>query len=99
MRLSSSLSVAAAVALLVVTSDAHASAPGTYGFGSRASSLGGAVTADAADFSGCFYNPASLVSAQGLELSLGYLYADNRLSINGKDNDVVDVHGLQAGIV
>jgi long-chain fatty acid transport protein len=32
-------------------------------------------------------------------LSIGYTYADNRLRINGKDNDVVDVHGLMAGIV
>lgn len=93
------LSISTAAALSFAAPSAYASAPGTYGLGSRASSLAGAVTADAPDFSACFYNPASLVAAPGLELSIGYLYADNRLRINGKDNDVVDVHGLAGGIV
>ncbi|MDC0745503.1 OmpP1/FadL family transporter [Polyangium mundeleinium] len=94
-----SLLPALAAAWLLAAPEAQASAPGTYGMGSRTGALAGAVTADAADFSGCFYNPAGLVSAPGLELSVGYLYADNRLRINGKDNDVADVHGLMAGIV
>ncbi|HVK65307.1 MAG TPA: hypothetical protein VM694_12575, partial [Polyangium sp.] len=94
-----SLLPALAAAWLLAAPEARASAPGTYGMGSRTGALAGAVTADAADFSGCFYNPAGLVSAPGLELSVGYLYADNRLRINGKDNDVADVHGLMAGIV
>ncbi|MBK9263707.1 MAG: hypothetical protein IPM54_28375 [Polyangiaceae bacterium] len=89
----------AAISLVGSATDALASAPGTYGFGSRASALGGAVAADAPDPSACFYNPASLMGAPGLGLSVGYMYADNRLRINGKDNDVVDVHGLTAGIV
>lgn len=89
----------AACSLGTSAGDARASAPGTYGFFSRSSALGGAVAADAPDPSACFYNPAALVSAPGLGLSVGYMYADNRLRINGKDNDVVDVHGLTAGIV
>lgn len=89
----------AAVLITAGSGDAFASAPGTYGFFSRSSALGGAVAADAPDPSACFYNPAALVSAPGLGLSVGYMYADNRLRINGKDNDVVDVHGLTAGIV
>jgi long-subunit fatty acid transport protein len=89
----------AAMALVGSAKEAVASAPGTYGFGSRSSALGGAVAADAPDPSACFYNPAALVGAPGLGLSVGYMYADNRLRINGKDNDVVDVHGLMAGIV
>jgi long-subunit fatty acid transport protein len=89
----------AVLALAAAPHHAHASAPGTYGFFSRSSALAGAVVADAPDASACFYNPAALVSAPGLGLSIGYSYADNRLRINGKDNDVVDVHGLSAGIV
>lgn len=88
-----------AVALCAGVGEALASAPGTYGFFSRSSALGGAVAADAPDPSACFYNPAALMSAPGLGLSIGYMYADNRLRTNGKDNDVVDVHGLMAGIV
>ena len=93
--------VAAAFVALVLgqAGEARAGAPGTYGFFSRSSALGGAVAADATDPSACFYNPAALVGAPGLGLSVGYMYADNRLRINGKDNDVVDVHGLTAGIV
>jgi long-subunit fatty acid transport protein len=83
----------------LASSSARASAPGTYGFFSRSASMGGTVAADAPDPSACFYNPAALVSAPGLGLSVGYTYTDNRLRINGKDNDVVDVHGLTAGIV
>ena len=94
------LFVSAALAALALGSgEAWASAPGTYGFFSRSSALGGAVAADAPDPSACFYNPAALVSAPGLGLSVGYTYTDNRLRTNGKDNDVVDVHGLTAGIV
>jgi len=98
-----SKSFASATLVLFTTvlgsSEAFASAPGTYGFFSRSASMGGAVAADAPDPSACFYNPAALVSAPGLGLSIGYTYSDNRLRINGKDNNVVDVHGLNAGIV
>lgn len=93
------VSAAFVLAMIAASSDAGASAPGTYGFFSRSASMAGAVAADAPDPSACFYNPAALVSAPGLGLSIGYTYSDNRLRINGKDNDVVDVHGLNAGIV
>jgi long-subunit fatty acid transport protein len=100
--MSSKSIVSAAFVLAASTfgaSDAFASAPGTYGFFSRATSMGGAVAGDAPDPSACFYNPAALVSAPGLGLSVGYTYSDNRLRINGKDNNVADVHGLNGGIV
>jgi long-chain fatty acid transport protein len=89
----------APVALVALSSEAAASAPGTYGLGSRQAALAGAATADATDFSACFYNPAGLTSARGLELSVGYMYADNRLRMNGRDNDVADISGIAAGIV
>ncbi|UQA56316.1 OmpP1/FadL family transporter [Polyangium aurulentum] len=94
--------LALALAPLLVAlapSEADASAPGTYGLGSRSAALAGATTADATDFSATFYNPAGLTSARGLELSIGYMYADNRLRMNGRDNDVADIHGIGAGIV
>ncbi len=59
---------------------ARANEPDTYGLGSRASAMGGAVAADATDFSGNYYNPAALVGARGPSLSIGYIYAWNHLA-------------------
>ena len=78
---------------------ARAHAPDAYGFGPRGAALGGAVAADSTDFSANYYNPAGLVGSSNVGLSLGYFGADNRLTIGGKDNDVVDPHGLLGGIV
>jgi long-chain fatty acid transport protein len=77
---------------------ARANEADTYGLGSRATALGGAVAADAADFSGNYYNPAALVGARGPSLSVGYVYAWNHLSTNGQDNGVADVHGIVGGL-
>ncbi len=70
-----------------------------YGYGSRASALEGAVSADVQDFSANYYNPAGLVRANSLRLDLGYLYATHALQTNGRDNHVDPVHGLVGGIV
>jgi long-chain fatty acid transport protein len=60
--------------------------------------MGGAVAADAADFSGNYYNPAALVGARGPSLSIGYVYAWNHLSMNGQDSGVANVHGVVGGL-
>jgi long-chain fatty acid transport protein len=73
--------------------------PDSYGFGSRSTAMGGAVVADADDFSASYYNPAALTGVSGLELTVGYVHADNRLRIQGRDTGVDDVHGLVAGVV
>lgn len=93
------LSLAACLAAAAVSKVAEAHVPDTYGFGSRAVSMGGAVAADATDFSAAYYNPAGLVGATGVSLSIGYLYAANNLRMNGRDNDVAPAHGLAGGIV
>ena len=90
---------ALAVALALAAAPASANEPDAYGFGSRSSAMGSAVAADAVDFSANYYNPAGLVSAPGLELSLGYMYAWNHLRINDRDSGVAPVHGLVLGIV
>jgi long-chain fatty acid transport protein len=88
-----------AMALLALApSPALANEPDTYGLGSRASAMGGAVAADAADFSGNYYNPAALAGARGPSVSIGYVYAWNHLSTNGQDNGVAPVHGLAGGL-
>lgn len=86
-------------ALAALPGEARAGEPDTYGFGSRASALGGAVSADAADVSGNYYNPAAIVSAPGLTLTLGYTYQHNDLRIDDRDTGVAAVHGLTGGLV
>jgi long-chain fatty acid transport protein len=77
---------------------ARANEADTYGLGSRSAALGGAVAADATDFSANYYNPAGLVGARGPSLSIGYTYAHNHLTTNGQDNGVADVHGIVGGL-
>jgi long-chain fatty acid transport protein len=90
---------AAALALVVLREKpAHANEADTYGLGSRSTALGGAVAADATDFSGNYYNPAALVGARGPSLSVGYVYAWNHLSTDGQDNGVANVHGIVGGL-
>lgn len=87
------------LALSLASTEAEAHAPDTYGFGSRASAMGGAVVADSTDFSASYYNPAGLAGATGLGLSLGYTYAANDLRINDQPSGARDVHGLVGGLV
>ncbi|WP_437841187.1 OmpP1/FadL family transporter [Sorangium sp. So ce1153] len=97
------LPCAAALLLALVVSGrtrrARAHAPDAYGFGSRGAAMGGALAADATDFSASYYNPAGLAGATGLGLSIGYAYASNRLRTDGRDSGVRDVHGLSGGLV
>ncbi|AKT40919.1 OmpP1/FadL family transporter [Chondromyces crocatus] len=86
-------------AMLLAPSRASAHAPGTYGFGSRGAAMGGAVAADAVDFSAGYYNPAGLVGAPGLSISLGYAYSSNDLRMNDQPSGTRDVHGLSGGLV
>ncbi|WP_437900933.1 OmpP1/FadL family transporter [Sorangium sp. So ce124] len=90
---------AAALLSLAAAGRARAHAPDAYGLGSRGASMGGALVADATDFSASYYNPAGLCGATGLGLSIGYGYASNRLRTNGRDSGVRDVHGLAGGLV
>ncbi len=78
---------------------AHANEADAYGLGSRAAALGGAVAADATDFSGNYYNPAALVGAEGLSLSVGYLHVENNLRIDDRDTAVAPAHGIVGGLV
>lgn len=78
---------------------AQASVPDSYGFGSRATAMAGATTADAVDFSATYYNPAGLVGAPGVEVTAGYTYWSQQLRINEQDNHVAPVHGLVGGVV
>jgi long-chain fatty acid transport protein len=87
------------VASVGVAPVASANVPDSYGIGSRASAMAGAVSADADDFSAAYYNPAGIVEAPGVEISIGYMSNAHNLRINDVDNDVAGVHGLVAGLV
>ncbi|MBM4374643.1 MAG: hypothetical protein FJ095_06135 [Deltaproteobacteria bacterium] len=78
---------------------AYAALPEAYGLGSRAAAMAGAVGADASDFSAVAYNPAGVVAAKGVSLSVGYTANLQELVSNGRDNDVDDVRGIVAGLV
>ncbi len=56
-----------------------------YGFGARATALGGAVTADAGDAASLFYNPAQLSLAPGSQLLIGYRGVSSSLQTNHVD--------------
>lgn len=90
---------AALFVLASVPATASANPLGTYGFGSRETALGGAVTADTRSFSAVFYNPAGLARAERLDLSIGYFRVDQSLMMNGRDNAVDPVKGVVAGLV
>jgi long-chain fatty acid transport protein len=70
-----------------------------FGFGSRQAALGGAVSADVSDFSACYYNPAGLARARGLELAVGYFDVEHALSMNGRGSGVDPVRGVVGGAV
>lgn len=85
--------------VLAAAGGALANPADTFGVGSRSTALGGAVVATADDFSAVYYNPAGLAFSPGTELSLGYMRAEHRLSMNGADSQVDPVAGLVGGIV
>jgi long-chain fatty acid transport protein len=94
--------IAIGIALAIAGGDAaRASAQpmDTYGMGSRSIAMGGAVTADVADFSANYYNPAGLVRGEHVRIGLGWQGAHHELAIDDLDSNVDSVHGLVTGLV
>ena len=86
-------------ALAVAPRIAHANPPDTYGFGSRETAMGNAVAAETRGVAANYYNPAALARSRGLEVSIGYFRANHYLEMNGRDNGVDPVKGINAGLV
>lgn len=93
------LAAGLATACMYSAREARANPPDTYGFGSRETAMGGAVSADVRGVSAGYYNPAGLVRTPGLAIAIGYFRADHFLETNGKDNGVDPVKGINGGIV
>jgi long-chain fatty acid transport protein len=90
-------SLALATAALLPSS-AWAQPIDTYGMGSRAVAMGGAVTADVDDFSSNYYNPAGLARSGAVQVGIGYFGAFHELSLNDLDSNVDPVRGLVLGL-
>lgn len=86
-----------ALALALSPALASANPLDSFGLGSRAAGMASAAAAVATDFSANYYNPAGLARGRELRLSLGYLWAEPQLSMNGRDNDVDPAHGVVFG--
>lgn len=84
---------------LAAARDARANPPDTYGFGSRETAMGNAAAADTRGFAASYYNPANLVRSRGLEIAVGYFRADHAMEMNGRDNGVDPVKGINGGLV
>jgi long-chain fatty acid transport protein len=88
-----------ALTIIAFASQARAQPMDTYGLGSRSIAMGGAVTADVADFSANYYNPAGLVRGEEIRISAGWFGVQNWLEIDGFDSGVDRVSGLVTGLV
>ena len=93
------LLLAAVVVAALSAGEARANPLDAFGFGSRETALGGAVSADVQGFAAGYYNPAALARSRGLDLSIGYFRANHTLDTNGQDNRVDPVKGLVGGFV
>lgn len=89
----------AALASLLAPGVATAQPMDTYGMGSRAIAMGGAVTADVEDFTANYYNPAGLARAGAARIGIGYFGAFHEMQINQLDSNVDPARGLVLGLV
>jgi long-chain fatty acid transport protein len=89
----------AILALMLVPSTALANPLDTFGFGSRETAMGGAMSADVKGWTASYYNPANLARSRALEIGFGYFRASHHLEINGNDTGVDPVKGFNGGLV
>ena len=90
---------ALAIGMLLTPRVVQANPPDTYGFGSRETAMGNAAAAETRGFAANYYNPAALARSRGLEIAIGYFRADHHLELNGRDNAVDPVKGINGGLV
>jgi long-chain fatty acid transport protein len=89
--------LAVVVALVVAPRATRANPLDSFGLGARGAGMASAAAAVATDFSANYYNPAGLARGRQLRISIGYLWAEPQLTMNGQDNDVDPAHGIVFG--
>ncbi len=91
------------VAWLLISTPCWANPFDNFGLGSRSAAMGGAVTAAADDFSASLYNPAGLIDAGRMQVSIGYFFAKPLLETFWADawRDISEdsISGVVCGIV
>jgi long-chain fatty acid transport protein len=85
--------------VVAMATAAHANPVDAFGYGSRATAMGGAATADSEDSSANYFNPAGLVRGSDLRIDVGYRYAQPILRMNGHDAQVDASRGFFIGLV
>lgn len=81
------VALAAALLVGVTAADAMASLSNTVGAGAKATSMGGAFTAIADDFSASYYNPAGLATVKHREAVSGWLFGESSVRISGPSDN------------
>jgi long-subunit fatty acid transport protein len=79
MRLS--VVVLAALAPLICRADVF----NTYGYGPRATAMGGAMTAEASDYTAVFYNPSLLVERKDVNFGFAFQFYRMKSDVQSKD--------------
>lgn len=87
------------IAIALGSTGARGNPMDAFGYGSRATAMGGAATAASEDSSANYYNPAGLVHGRDLRIDIGYRYAQPILRMNGRDLGVDASRGFLIGLV
>ncbi len=82
---------------LAIPRAATASPAELFGFGGRSPALAGTGVADATDYDAVYINPAGLAEVDGLRVTVGGLFGEFSLDINGNDVGVDRPRGFIAG--
>lgn len=95
-RVSCSVLLASVITAAGVSS---ASPADTYGFGSRSSAMGGAVTARVSDASANYYNPSGLALERHTQLSFGYVHQSPTFKLDGRSAQLPSLDAYEVGMV
>jgi long-subunit fatty acid transport protein len=87
-----------ALLLLLIAAPALASQPDLSGLGARSAALAGLGAADAEGYDAAFENPAGAVGPGKPRLTLGYVYGNPELQLDGATRHVAPTRGVLLGL-